>query len=501
MQEASDEHYDAEADDDEVRTEVTTLDGKTYKHTLPPPSTVLALKQHLARNAGLKPQQTRLFVDDGSREEELEEEERLGSLRRGKGLAVMITVMVEEADAQEVVPRLAAEADLVLGDDTRGHGTYQLHEPRGVAFVPAQPDWIVTAEFCGHRVKISNIRTGTVICKFGERGSEEGQFYNPWGVAVTSDSSFIIVVDKNNHSLQVLRLLMAADSRNAHLEFVRHIGNWQEPGRMAITTMPGWPPSNYQHGKDNPIDLALLPGEGGGQETVLVSDTYSNRVLQFKLDGTFIRIFAGTGSEGSDGGGFDCPQGIAVLGVLEEVAVAVADSRNHSVHIFDREGNYKRQFGNEGEGRGGERSANGQLYFPSALASDAHGNLLVLDRTTRLQVFSPEGAHLCTRNDLGLQASSMKGIAWSDDGELAIADDRMNHVLIWHNDKGLKTKGWGGFVYARVSAAARNVKQEHCQKGVVCVLLAVVAVLLMLMPPASTGVSCAAPAGGTPEGA
>ena len=35
-----------------------------------------------------------------------------------------------------------------------------------------------------------------------------------------------------------------------------------------------------------------------------------------------------------------------------------------------------------------------------------------------LQVFSPEGKHLCTRNDLGLPTSS-KGIVWSAVGDLA----------------------------------------------------------------------------------
>jgi hypothetical protein len=154
---ASDEYYDAEADEDDVRTEVTTGDGKTHKHTLPHTSNVLALKQHLAHDAGFKPGQTRMFVND-SREEELEEEEeRLGSLRRGKGLAVMITMLIEEADAQEVVPRLAAEADLVLSSWRSSND--QLITPRGVAFVPAHPDWVVTTEISGHRVKISNIRT------------------------------------------------------------------------------------------------------------------------------------------------------------------------------------------------------------------------------------------------------------------------------------------------------------------------------------------------------
>jgi hypothetical protein len=59
-----------------------------------------------------------------------------------------------------------------------------------------------------------------------------------------------------------------------------------------------------------------------GQDTVLVADTGKHRVSQFKTDGTFIRIFAGTGSEGSSDGGFSNPCDIVVLGLLKEVAVS-----------------------------------------------------------------------------------------------------------------------------------------------------------------------------------
>jgi DNA-binding beta-propeller fold protein YncE len=427
LQQASDEYYDAEADEEDVRTEVTTGDGKTHKNTLPAKSTVLKLKQRLAHDAGFKPQQTRLFVNDDSREEELEEEEGLGSLRRGKGLAVLIMMMLEEADAQEVVPRLAAEADLVLGDGTEGSGDSQIHRPYGVAFVPAHPDWVVTAEINGDRVKISNIHTGALICKYGEIGSGEGQFSRAYGVAVTSDSSFIIVSDHCHARVKVLRLVVAADRSSVHLEFVRNVGNYLETGEGQLQA---------------PFDVALLPGKGGGQETVLVTDIRNHRVLQFKLDGTFIRMFAGTagvdggvgvgtGIEGQGDGEFNAPHGITVLGSSGEVAVA--DSNNHRVQIFDHEGNYKRQFGSEGQQQPyfGEE-ADGQFICPSALASDVHDNLLVLDRTDRLQVFSPEGKHLCTRNDLGFHKGSIKGIAWSDVGKIAVADGYGHKMLLWH---------------------------------------------------------------------
>jgi DNA-binding beta-propeller fold protein YncE len=428
LQQASDD-YDAEADEDDVRIEVTTGGGKTHKITLPHKSTVLVLKQRLAQEAGFKPEQTRMFVDDDLREEELEEEEGLGSLRQGKGLAVMITMVVEEGNAQKVVPRLPAEADLMLGSCRCG-GTGDQHRvggcggtdgrldtPRGVAFVPVHPDWIVTSEYYGHRVKISNISTGALICKLGEKGSGEGQFNFPWGVAVTSDSPFVIVPDSSNHRLKVLRLVVAAvDRSTAHMEFVRHIGNGRGIGEGQL---------------NNPVGVALLPGEGGEQETVLVTD-FNQRVSQFKLDGTFIRIFAG-GSE------FTHPFAITVLGSSGEVAVA--DHDNHRVQIFDSEGNYKRQFGSEREGH----NTDGQFNFPSALASDVHGNLLVFDNTSdndnRLQVFSPEGKHLCTRTDLRLGSNltrdlcAAKSVAWSIVGELAVTNETEANVLVWRGTK------------------------------------------------------------------
>jgi DNA-binding beta-propeller fold protein YncE len=106
--------------------------------------------------------------------------------------------------------------------------------------------------------------------------------------------------------------------------------------------------------------------------------------------------------------------------------VAVADRGNHRVQFFDSEGKYKRQFGTEGQ------EEDGQFHLPAGLASDAHGNLLVTDCTNRLQVFDPEGKHLCTRSDLGL-GNSLKGIAWSTGGEIAVANGSAHKVLMWYS--------------------------------------------------------------------
>ena len=94
------------------------------------------------------------------------------------------------------------------------------------------------------------------------------------------------------------------------------------------------------------------------------------------------------------------------------------------MQIFDREGNYLRQFGTEGE-------EDGQFKSPDSLAFDAHGNILVIDfGTSRLQVFNSKGKHLCTRSDLGLEADT-KGLAWGKDGQLAVTNGSGDAVRVW----------------------------------------------------------------------
>ena len=104
----------------------------------------------------------------------------------------MLSLVVSKADAQQVVPGLVTKAQMVLGDGTAGENDGQFNTPYAVAFVLGHPEWIVTTEFTGHRVKISSIRTGALICKLGEFGIGEGQFKHPWGVAVTADSSCVL---------------------------------------------------------------------------------------------------------------------------------------------------------------------------------------------------------------------------------------------------------------------------------------------------------------------
>jgi DNA-binding beta-propeller fold protein YncE len=406
---AREESDDTNNDDTtNINLEVTTGEGVAVKLQLPPTATVLMVKQEVESELGIRPREAIVFSGNKAHTEKLPDEVTLDSLLVGEEAKLGLLLLVEQADAQQVVPELAVEPSLVLGDGTGGDGDMQLNYPAGAAFIGNHPDWLITTEMHGNRIKISNIRTGALVCKFGERGKDEGQFAYPTGAAVTSDSSFVIVTDFLNHRVQVLRLVVGADGISAHLECVRSLRNGVGSAEGQL---------KY------PTAVALLQSNGGQQETVLVTESGNHRVSQFAL-GTFIGIFAGTGEQGSGDGEFHYPQGITVLGSSGEVAVA--DYGNHRVQIFDSEGKYKRQFGTEG------KEADGQLHCPTGLASDAHGNLLVVDETNRLQVFDPEGKHLCTRSDLGLHHASSKGIAWSTGGEIAVVNGLSHKVCVWN---------------------------------------------------------------------
>jgi hypothetical protein len=389
--------------------EVTTGVGATVKLQLPPTATVLMVKQEVESELGIRPRDACVFSIDKAHTEKLHDEETVESLLVGGKAKLELSLLVEQADMQQVVPELSAKPSMVLGVGNEADGDAQFYTPFGVAFIASHPDWLVTSELNGHRIKISNIRTGALVCKFGGRGRIEGQFDCPGGVAVTSESSFVIVADFLNHRVQVLRLVVGADRNSAHLEFVRFLGSGEGSDEGELT---------------GPFGIALLQSNGGQQETVLVIEKGNHRVSQFALDGAFVRIFAGTGKEGSGDGEFTDPQGITVLGSSGKVAVADCNNR---VQIFDSEGKYKRQFGT-----GGGKEADGELICPAGLASDAHGNLLVTDCTNRLQVFSPEGKHLCTRSDLRLDGNSGKGIAWSADGEIAVTNGNAHTSLVWY---------------------------------------------------------------------
>jgi DNA-binding beta-propeller fold protein YncE len=386
----------------QVNLEVNTGDGTTIKLQLEPKATVLMVKQEIERMHGIEAMHAHLFVH-GEEQQELGDLEELRSLPFQQANVLLVSLLVIQADAQQVVSGLSVEPEFVIGTGSRGSSTVQLSNPQGVAFVRARPAWLVITEYAnqgedqGGCVKVCDMETCGLVCKFGDGDGHTGQLFNgPVGVAVTADSTpLVFVANLRNHNVQVLQLhIDDGTDDSAHFTFVQRFG----------------------HGHLNgPTGLALLQ-DNGGQDTVLVTDAHNTRVSQFTFGGTFIRTFTTCDDYKYVG---------RAVNVLSSSEVAVCNS--DCVQIFDCEGNYQREFGKgpgddgkgddgkgddveDGDGKGknarlsaahagdgdmlvlgrmstsSDLRSDGQLFYPVALASDVHGNVLVIDRTNRLQV-------------------------------------------------------------------------------------------------------------------
>ncbi|RCN43907.1 NHL repeat protein [Ancylostoma caninum] len=112
---------------------------------------------------------------------------------------------------------------------------------------------------------------------------------------------------------------------------------------------------------------------GGG--AVAVCDSSNHRVCVFDREGKFLRQFGGYGT---GRGQLDSAAGIAMF----KQKLIVSDRYNHRVCIFDMDGNYLNSFGGHGQ-------SNGKFNNPWGVAVDELGTIYVADKVrTILAIFS-----------------------------------------------------------------------------------------------------------------
>ena len=89
------------------------------------------------------------------------------------------------------------------------------------------------------------------------------------------------------------------------------------------------------------------------------------------------------GTEGMDDKEFKSPTGIAVD---KDGQIYVADTDNHSIQKFDRDGNFLARWGDEPD------SEEGKFYYPRGLATSPEGDVYIADSgNNRIQKFDSEG--------------------------------------------------------------------------------------------------------------
>jgi DNA-binding beta-propeller fold protein YncE len=197
------------------------------------------------------------------------------------------------------------------------------------------------------RVTMLNM-DGEYFGVFGSKGSGDGEFLWPCGIAVDGDGR-VYVSDEQLH--RITRFTASG-------EFVSSWGtNGSGDGEL-----------------DGPSGIAFDP-----DDNILVSDARNHRIQRFTKDGVSLSAF---GAAGSGEGELDLPWGLTTNA---DGDVFVADWGNDRVQRFSPDGRFVAQYGGTGIG-------DGQFVKPASVAVDADGYIYVADwGNERVQVLDPDG--------------------------------------------------------------------------------------------------------------
>ena len=165
---------------------------------------------------------------------------------------------------------------------------------------------------------------------------------------------------------------------------------------------------------------------------VAVADTANNRIQIFDADGTLTGAW---GIAGRSAGYFTRPRGAAFAA---DGAIAVADSFNYRIARFDPDGTFAGQLGlvSSFTGYPSEGSDPGQFSLPASVTFDATGNTVVADTgNDRVVVLAPDGSVL--RTTPAGQLADPQAVAPGPEGSVLVADTANNRVVTLASDGSL----------------------------------------------------------------
>ena len=161
-------------------------------------------------------------------------------------------------------------------------------------------------------------------------------------------------------------------------------------------------------------------------DEIAVTDSFNHRVQIFNANGLYLRSF---GRLGNGMGAFKTPKGITFH---QNGNIFVADRDNHRVQIFSGEGNLVGTFGGKG-------SLDAQLTFPRGLSVDSDGNILVADKGNKVvKIFSPNGKFLRKIGRLG--SFTFPAHCIQCDRYLVVSDNSEHCIKVFDKDGNFQYK-------------------------------------------------------------
>ncbi|MFQ5578786.1 MAG: hypothetical protein ACE5G8_17550, partial [Anaerolineae bacterium] len=165
-----------------------------------------------------------------------------------------------------------------------------------------------------------------------------------------------------------------------------------------------------------PRALAVSP-----QGQLYVADSGNHRIQVFDRNGQFLKAWGGT--EGAGPGQLSEAWGIAVGA---DGRVYVSDTWNHRIEIFDEDGNYLSEFGVFDDTQGDANKSPGSFWGPRDILIDGQGNLYISDTgNKRVQKFTPDGEFLGAWGGGGVVAGRFEepvGLAIDSAGNIYVTD-------------------------------------------------------------------------------
>jgi len=288
------------------------------------------------------------------------------------------------------VPVAAAEEYVFVAKwGSYGTGDGQFDQPWGVAVDSA--DNVYVAELINDRIQKFD-SSGNFLTMWGSSGTNDGQFQRPQAVTVDTAGN-VYVTDDGNSRVQKFddsgRFITAWGSKGSD------DGNFSWPAGIAVNAVGNIYVADAGNNRIQKFTGSAFLikwgsyGTGDGQfdrpwgvavdsaDNVYVIDNWNHRIQKFDADGTFLTTL---GSLGANEGQFLYPQGVTVDRAGN---VYVADTSNYRIQKFDADGTFLTMWGSSGY-------SDGQFWSPWSVAVDSAGNVYVADRgNNRIQKFAP----------------------------------------------------------------------------------------------------------------